>query len=139
MISTLMLVSVMASAQIAGRAEEISPLLIGENIPDVLVKAPDGSEHSMLNILNQKPTVILFYRGGWCPYCNTHLSEIRNAEDEILKLGYQIIAISPDSPDNLSVSSDKNDLNYFLYSDADGTFMKAMGIAFEAPKRNMEK
>ena len=114
-------------------------MLIGETIPDVLVKAPDGSEHSMLNILSQKPTVILFYRGGWCPYCNTHLSEIRNVENEIIKLGYQIIAISPDSPENLVVTSEKNELNYLLYSDADGTFSKAMGIAFEAPKRNVEK
>ena len=134
-----MLVSLSASAQVAGGAKEISPLLIGETIPDLLVKAPDGSEHTILNILSQKPTVLLFYRGGWCPYCNTHLSEIRNVENEIIKLGYQIIAISPDSPENLVVTSEKNELNYLLYSDADGTFMKAMGIAFEAPKRNMEK
>lgn len=138
-ISIVMFASLSASGQVAGAAEEISPLLIGEIIPDILVKAPDGSEHSMLNILSQKPTVLLFYRGGWCPYCNTHLSEIRNVESEIIKLGYQIIAISPDSPENLVVTSEKNDLDYFLYSDADGTFMKAMGIAYEAPKRSMEK
>lgn len=114
-------------------------MLIGETIPDVLVKAPDGIDHTILSILSRKPTVILFYRGGWCPYCNAHLSEIRNAEDEIIKSGYQIIAISPDSPENLVVTSEKNDLNYFLYSDADGTFSKAMGIAFEARERNLEK
>ena len=104
-IFTLTLISLSASAQVADRAGEISPLLIGETIPDLLVKAPDGSEHTMLNILSRKPTVILFYRGGWCPYCNAHLSEIRNAEDEIIQLGYQIIAISPDSPENLVATS----------------------------------
>ena len=138
-IFTLTLISLSASAQVAGSAEEISPLLIGETIPDLLVKAPDGSEHTMLSILSRKPTVILFYRGGWCPYCNAHLSEIRNAENEIIELGYQIIAISPDSPANLVVTSEKKDLNYFLYSDADGTFSKAMGIAFKAKERNLEK
>ena len=54
-------------------------------------------------------------------------------------MGYQIIAISPDSPENLVATSEKNDLNYFLYSDADGIFSKAMGIAFKAPERNLEK
>ncbi len=138
-IITLMVASLSASGQMADRAEEISPLLIGETIPDLLVKAPDGSEHNILSILNRKPTVILFYRGGWCPYCNAHLSEIRNAENEIIELGYQIIAISPDSPENLVVTTEKNDLNYFLYSDADGTFSKAMGIAYKAPERKLEK
>lgn len=138
-IFTLLVISLSASAQVAGSAEKISPLLIGEIIPDLLVRAPDGSEHSMLTILSQKPTVILFYRGGWCPYCNAHLSEIRKAESEIIKSGYQIIAISPDSPDNLVVTSEKDELNYLLYSDSGGALIKALGIAFEAPERNVEK
>ncbi len=138
-ILTLTVVSLSISAQVADRAEEISPLLIGETIPDILVMAPDGSEHTMLNILSRKPTVILFYRGGWCPYCNAHLSDIRDAENEIIKSGYQIIAISPDSPENLDITSEANELNYFLYSDAGGTLMKAMGIAFKAPEKNLEK
>jgi peroxiredoxin len=138
-ILALTIVSVSASAQVPDLAEDISPLLIGETIPDALVKAPDGSEHSILDILSRKPTVILFYRGGWCPYCNAHLAEIRNAENEILELGYQIIAISPDSPENLVVTGEKNELNYHLYSDADGTFSTAMGIAFKARKKDLQK
>lgn len=138
-ILTLMAASISTSAQVADRAEDISPLLIGEAIPNVAVKSTDGSEESILDILSQKPTVILIYRGGWCPYCNSHLSEIRTAEEEIINLGYQIIAISPDSPENLSATSEKDKLNYALYSDGDGTFAKAMGVAFKAPERNMEK
>jgi peroxiredoxin len=139
LILTLTAVTISASGQLADMAKDISPLLIGETIPDTQVKAADGSERSILDILSQKPTVILFYRGGWCPYCNTHLSEIRNAENEVIKMGYQIIAISPDSPENLVITGKKNHLNYQLYSDADGTFSKAMGIAFKAPERNLEK
>ncbi len=127
------------SAQIPEKAEDISPLLIGEIIPDIVLKAPDGSDHSMLDIFSEKPTVLLFYRGGWCPYCNAHLAEMQGAESEIIKLGYQIVAISPDSPKNLQSTNEKNELQYSLYSDADGTFMKAMGIAFEAPERSVDK
>ena len=126
----LLLIVISIPAQIPERAEDISPLLIGEIIPDVVLKAPDASDHSMLDILSEKPTVILFYRGGWCPYCNRHLAEIQSVESKIIELGYQIVAISPDSPENLQLSGEKNELHYSLYSDGDGAFMKAVGIAF---------
>jgi peroxiredoxin len=127
------------SAQLAEKAQDISPLLIGETVPDAVLKSADSSDQSFLSILNKKPTVVLFYRGGWCPYCNTHLSDIRDAESEILALGYQIIAISPDSPENLKASDEKNELNYQLYSDANGKLTKAMGIAYKVEERRKEK
>jgi peroxiredoxin len=127
------------SAQLAEKAQDISPLLIGETVPDAVLKSVDSSDQSFLSILSKKPTVVLFYRGGWCPYCNTHLSDIRDAESEILALGYQIIAISPDSPEYLKASDEKNELNYQLYSDANGKLTKAMGIAFKVAERRKEK
>ena len=135
----LVLAGFSVSAQIPERADDISPLLIGEIIPDAILKAPDGSDHSILNVLSNKPTVMLFYRGGWCPYCNAHLAEIQGVESEIIKLGFQILAISPDSPENLQLTDDKHHLNYSLYSDSDGTFTKALGIAFKAPERSLIK
>ena len=51
------------------------------------------------------------YRGSWCPYCNTQLSEIASIEDELKKLGYQIVAISPDKPESLNVTETKHDLD----------------------------
>ena len=135
----VVLLSLPASAQLAEKAEDISPLLIGETVPDVMLKSTAFKNQSLLSIINKKPTVILFYRGGWCPYCNAHLSDIRDAEREILKLGYQIIAISPDSPENLEKTDNKNELNYQLYSDADGKLTKAMGIAFKVEERRKNR
>lgn len=48
-------------------------------------------------------------------------------------MGYSIIAISPDAPENLKKSVDKNKLTYTLVSDKIGALAKAMGIAFQAP------
>lgn len=123
------------SAQIAEKAEDISPLLIGETIPNVELKAADGSANDVFNIIKNKPTVLLFYRGGWCPFCNLHLSEIQGIQNEIVNLGYQIIAVSPDSPENIRTTDDEHQLSYTLYSDADGKFIKAMGLAFKAPDK----
>lgn len=135
----MLFLTMSVSAQLAEKAEDISPLLIGEIVPDAILKSSDSSDQSFLNTLSQKPTVVLFYRGGWCPYCNAQLSDIRDAEGEILELGYQIIAISPDSPENLKKSDEKNELNYKLYSDANGTLTKAMGIAFKVEERRKER
>ncbi|GET28809.1 peroxiredoxin-like family protein [Prolixibacter sp. SD074] len=124
-----------ASAQLPDKAEDISPLLNGETLPDAVLKAPDGSEHNLQEILRQKPSVVLFYRGGWCPFCNAHLAEIQGVQNEVVNLGYQIVAISPDSPENLQVTDEKHNLAYSLYSDANGKLIKAIGIAFKAPER----
>mgnify|MGYP005847867711 CR=1 FL=1 len=124
-----------ASAQLPGIAGDISPLLIGEEIPDVALKSIDGSKLQVKSIVGKKPTVLLFYRGGWCPFCNAHLAEIQEVQNEIVNLGYQIVAVSPDSPENLQTTGEKQNLAYSLYSDADGELIKAMGIAYKAPEK----
>ncbi|MBR9998465.1 MAG: AhpC/TSA family protein [Cyclobacteriaceae bacterium] len=128
-----------AFAQVPGNAEDISPLLYGEKIPEIPVTAVDGSRHTITSVIDDKPSILLFYRGGWCPYCNTHLAEIQEIEEEIIELGYQIIAISPDSPENLNKSAGTHKLSYELYSDGDGSLSKAMGIVFKAPERNANR
>ena len=134
-IALLGLISVQSYAQIAEKAEDISPLLIGETIPDMDLKASDESIHKFSGIVGEKPTVLLVYRGGWCPFCNAHLSEIQGVQSEVIKLGYQIVAVSPDSPENLQITDEKDKLEYSLYSDGDGKFIQSLGIAFKAPEK----
>lgn len=126
-------------AQVGKNATDVRPLLIGESVPDLNVTSAEGHREKLSVIANGKPTVLLFYRGGWCPYCNLHLSDIRTVEDKIINLGYQIIAISPDSPENLNVTIEKDKLNYRLYSDSSGELTEAMGIAFKAPERSLDR
>lgn len=132
---SLVFASISSNAQLPEKAEDISPLLNGETLPDAVLKAPDGNEHNLSEVLKQKPSVVLFYRGGWCPFCNAHLAEIQEVQNEVVNLGYQIIAISPDSPENLQATDEKQELAYSLYSDADGKLIKAIGIAFKAPEK----
>jgi len=122
-------------AQIPEKAQEISPLLYGEKIPEGVLITPEGKKNQVSDILSEKPTILLVYRGGWCPYCNTHLAEIQRAESQILNLGYQLAAISPDSPENLQSTDNKHQLNYSLYADPNGDFLKSLGIVFRAPEK----
>ena len=122
-------------AQVPENPEDISPLLISEKVPDASLQSIEGESVSVTEILKERKSVLLFYRGGWCPYCNAHLSAVGESEQEILALGYQIIAIAPDSPAQLKATVEKQKLNYKLYSDASGVLIKAMGLAFKAPER----
>ncbi|MNR05763.1 thioredoxin-dependent thiol peroxidase [compost metagenome] len=85
-------------------------------------------------MLKKKKTVLVFYRGGWCPYCNLHLQALAEAEKQILDQGFQIIAISPDAPVNLKMTEEKDKVKYTLLSDSKGELIKVIGIAYEAPE-----
>jgi peroxiredoxin len=116
-------------------AEDIAPLLVGETFPNTELTAMDGSAVPFLDIVKEKPTVLVVYRGGWCPYCNRHLSALGQNEAAILELGYQVVAVSPDKIENLQEAAEKDSINYRLFSDGSGAFSKAVGIAFQAPER----
>ena len=134
-ISIFLIAFTTSFAQVAKNAEDVTPLKVGEKVPTVELTSLDNTKVSLQEIVKNKPAVVIFYRGGWCPYCNRHLAAVGQSKDEILALGYQIIGISPDTPEGLKKSIAKNELDYDLYSDGDASLMKAMGIAFEAPKK----
>lgn len=118
-------------------AEETHPILVGEIIPDVSVETVDGKTVQLLELVRSKPTVLIFYRGGWCPYCNTHLGRLSKIESELRAAGYQILAISPDRPEKLKISINKLELTYTLLSDSDLEAAKAFGIAFTVDDKTL--
>ena len=120
------------NAQVAKNAEDISPLLIGEKIPNVELVNIEGQKVKTKEILNKK-TVLIVYRGGWCPFCNAQLADLQDYANEIQQLGYQIVAVSPDAVSKELETSEKNKLSYALYSDVNNQFSKELGITFEAP------
>lgn len=134
----LLAISEFSFAQIAEKAEDISPLLIGEKIPKQELISVDNKAVSTSDIFNKK-TVLIIYRGGWCPYCNSQLMEMQEIENQIIALGYQIVAISPDSPKFLKETTKEDKLNYQLFSDSDGKFSEALGIAFKRDKPKLDK
>jgi len=93
-----------------------------------------GELVSLEQLFTKQKTILIFYRGGWCPYCNVHLGALAEAESTLLDLGYQIVAVSPDSPKNLKETSEKDKVKYLLLSDSKATLSKAVGLAFQAPE-----
>lgn len=132
---TLMQFSVSASSvdKIAATADEVRPLLNGQILPDVNLYDLNDKPVSLKSIVSQQPTVIIFYRGGWCPYCNAQLAGLKNIEEKVVELGYQIIAISPDSPTRLKEQALESDFKVKLFSDKDFVVSSEFGIGFFLP------
>lgn len=125
--------STSVSAQVPENAEDICPMLIGEKIPKATLQDSQGKQVELDKLVSNKPTVLVFYRGGWCPYCNLQLSGLVKIEKNILDLGYQIIAISPDDYRNLQNAESKDSINYTLLSDPNAKFIQQVGIGFKTP------
>ena len=123
----------------ASSADKVTPLLISSEIPDVSLKTIEGETVDLRKVVSEKPTILVFYRGGWCPYCNRHLSELQKIEDEIYNIGYQLIAISPDRPEKLKTALMENELEYTLLSDSPMNVAKAFGIAFKVDSKTVER
>ncbi len=126
-----LITTISVSAQVLDNPENINPLETGEKMPDVSIKDLENNSVMIHDIVSKGSSIFLFYRGGWCPYCTKHLSDIASVESKIKEMGYTIIAISPDSPDKMKATLEKTELTYNLYSDSDGKLIKAMGIAFK--------
>lgn len=123
----------------ATSAEKVNPILISSTIPDVSVKNTDGKTVNLRNLVSKKPTIFVFYRGGWCPYCNQHLADLKKIEGDIEELGYQVFAISADRPELLKKTKEKNELTYTLLSDAPMTATKAFGLAFKVDDETVKR
>lgn len=135
LITTFLLAFATVTAQhdLPKTAFDVSPLLIGEKIPKVTLTSSEGKTIDLLSLVRNKKTILVFYRGGWCPYCNVQLSALSEAENELLLLGYQLVAVSPDAPKQLQNTTEKEKLKYTLLSDSKGELSKSVGIAFQAP------
>jgi peroxiredoxin len=120
-----------AAAEPADRPENVRPLLIGARVPEaVTVQTEQGRATTLQEVMGGRPALLIFHRGGWCPYCDLQLSELRLIETDVKALGYQIIAITPDAPATLRRLA-KTAIGYTLLSDRSASLIKAFGIAFD--------
>lgn len=119
-----------ASNAVASSPEEICPVLVSMKIPSVNVKTVEGKEISLYDVISKKPTVLIFYRGGWCPYCNLQLSQLQEIEKTLMDMGYQIVAISADRYEKSKGIIKNKNIKYTLLSDSSMEAAQAFGIAF---------
>jgi peroxiredoxin len=136
-VAALFLVPV--TAEVYTSAQEVEPVSVGEQAPNPALRTLDGAETTLEELRMGKPTVLVFYRGGWCPYCTRHLAALQKALPEINARGWQVLAVSPDQPSKLTETLEANDLGYALVSDSTLEAAKAFGLAFQVDEPTLGK
>ncbi len=109
-----------------------APVQVGEEAPDFTLEGTDGNKVTLSSARGKMPTVIVFYRGSWCPFCARQLSELRSLLKP--KAAVRLLAISVDGLDTTKefaakIASDgKGAINYSLLSDPDHKVIDAYGL-----------
>ncbi len=120
-------------------SSSVKPLLPGTEAPEFRLTGLTGNNIHVNPTALKKPLVITFYRGGWCPYCNLHLAELRKAEKTLLAQGFDVWFISPDKPETLYESMENPDIGYTLYSDSSLDVAKAFGVAYQVDQESLNR
>jgi peroxiredoxin len=122
-----------ATAELIASGQARRTLKAGDVVPEFTLDDADGNPVSSVNLLNQGPLVISFYRGVWCPYCNLELQALEEALPTFKAEGASLIAISPQNSINNRKSVRINDLSFPILSDTRNEVAAAFGIRFELP------
>ena len=108
-------------------------LPIGDRAPDFSLPDATGRPVSLRERLSTGPVVLVFYRGEWCPYCNTYLRALQAALPEMAARGASLIAVSPQSPDHSLSITEKAGLGFDVLSDVDQAVIRAYRVQFTVP------
>ena len=121
-------------------ADLTTPLKKGDRAAGFTVRTVEGKPYVFDPDNLERPAILISFRGGWCPYCNMHLSELRTVIPQIRDSGYDVLFLSNDRPDMLYSSlkqetqEDIDGLDYTILSDSDISAARALGTAFRIDK-----
>lgn len=119
-----------ATADLKGSGIEATAKKVGDRAPSLCLPDAKGELVSVDHLLKKGPVVAVFYRGGWCPYCNLELHAWQAHLAELNSLGATLVAISPQTPDNSLSTAEKNGLAFPVLSDSEMVAASGFGIDF---------
>lgn len=127
-----------ANKEIIATGIEGTALKTGDSVPDFSLKNHKGETVTLSERLRQGPVVVIFYRGGWCPYCNMELYAYEQELEKLKALGASLVAITPETPDNSLATVEKNGISYDVLSDTGFVASDTFGLTFTFPEALMK-
>jgi peroxiredoxin len=109
-----------------GRAKN-TLLEIGKKLPDFVLKNVDGHTVSAQQI-GSEASLIMFYRGNWCPLCMAQIKEVAGQYKELEKRGIKIYMVSPQSQDHTESLSKRFDVNMEFLIDEESRVAESLQI-----------
>ena len=106
----------------------------GDTLPSFSLPDEHGNQVEVKDLLENNYLIISFYRGGWCPYCNMELRALQQLSNEFKAQGANLVAISPETPDNSLNTYEKNSLGFKILSDINNAYAKELNLTFQMPE-----
>lgn len=78
--------------------------------------------------LTDKPAILIFYRGNWCPFCMAQLKELFSRYKDISAMGVRVAMISPQPHGNAVEISRKFNGEFDFLIDEGNAAARALGI-----------
>jgi peroxiredoxin len=123
-------------AQMAAKPEGLK---VGDMAPDFTATNQDGKTVQLKNLLTKGDVVILFYRGQWCPYCNKQLSKINDSLAAITAKGATVLAITPETEENVTKTLKKTKASFDILSDKGLAIMNSYKVSFAVDEKTIGK
>jgi len=106
---------------------ENTPLKIGQPLPEMVFTDLQAQPVKSSDWLG-KPTLILFYRGNWCPLCMAQIREVAKQYRELSEWGVQIVLISPQDQAHSQALAEKFSVPMQFLSDPQGAMAQKLDI-----------
>jgi peroxiredoxin len=101
----------------------------GTVLPDAELLDVHGAATTLSGAADGGTSVLVFYRGAWCPYCNIALTVYQAQLLPLLtERGVRLIAISPQKPDGSLTMQQKHSLGFTVVSDPGNVIAGGLGI-----------
>jgi len=110
-----------------GNRQPSMKLAIGAKLPHFTVRNVKGDLVSSAQ-LTERPAILIFYRGNWCPFCSAQLKELIARYKEIDALGVRVAMIAPQPHENTVGVSRTYDAKFDFLTDEGNAAARALGI-----------
>ncbi len=137
----LLLTIIFVSISIFAQNDDMQPmgLIVGDDAPAFSGNDQNGKKVDLKNLLKNGEVVLVFYRGQWCPHCNKELSKINDSLSLITAKGATVIAITPETAENIQKTIVKTKASYPILEDKSLTIMKRYKVNFAVDAGTIEK
>lgn len=137
----VMMATVMARAddEVADSPGAVRALEVGALVPDASALGCDGTRVRLSELLGGKRTLVVFYRGSWCPFCTSRLGELQFMRSQLGESGVDVVAVSPDRPEVLCRSRDELALRYRVLSDSNMELARAFRVAYRVSEEQRDR
>src|SRR5579859_48026 len=105
----------------------------GDPFPKLMISTTDDQAFTIPDAFAGGFSVVLFYRGSWCPYCNAQLRAFERASQELTDAGIRVVALSVDDEEATSALVAKHHLTFPVGYGADAESVAALTGAFVNP------